>query len=557
MIAILKLQAWIIKNNLTKIKEEPRLKVFLIFSFIISFWVVSLVLFYKGFSFFNNFPLVGPTLVDESIYLFFGALFIMLIISSTIVCYVTFYTSSEVDFLFSRPVDDLVIYFYRLLQSILFSSWAFLFLGVPFLIAYALIKHVSIWFYLSIPFYLIPFLILPTALAALIILTFMRLVSYQRVKYILFGIAIIAIGFGYWIYRTNIRPTIMAKTEIDYIMNDLLHHLRICRHPFFPSYWISKSIVSSSIGEISKGLFYFFVLVITTLFSLQINWLMAEQTFYSGWVSSRGGGKEKTYPTDNGLVNYCNSLPHLLARSTMALIYKDIKTFLRDPAQWSQFLIYFGILGIYIFNLRNIPMDLTTPYWKILVTFLNLTAILLILASLTVRFLFPLISLEGNKIWVLGLAPITFRHLLFQKVILNFIGIIIISETLMFSTTIMLSTGRFLTFIFCGVTGLACFGLVGLSIGLGAIYPNFKEDNPARIVSGFGGTLNFIISLVYVAIIIVSFALPFLNYYAHQKISAHAFHILINLGWVITIIATALVGLLPLVIGYRHLEKGE
>jgi len=34
---------------------------------------------------------------------------------------------------------------------------------------------------------------------------------------------------------------------------------------------------------------------------------------------------------------------------------------------------------------------------------------------------------------------------------------------------------------------MASIGLVGLSIGLGTVYPDFKEDNSAKIVSGFGG----------------------------------------------------------------------
>jgi len=35
-----------------------------------------------------------------------------------------------------------------------------------------------------------------------------------------------------------------------------------------------------------------------------------------------------------------------------------------------------------------------------------------------------------------------------------------------------------------------CFSLISLCVGLGALFPNFKEDNPAQIVSGFGGTLK-------------------------------------------------------------------
>ena len=36
--------------------------------------------------------------------------------------------------------------------------------------------------------------------------------------------------------------------------------------------------------------------------------------------------------------------------------------------------------------------------------------------------------------------------------------------------------------------------LCGLAVGLGALFPNFKEDNPSKIVSGFGGTLCLVAS---------------------------------------------------------------
>jgi ABC-2 type transport system permease protein len=46
------------------------------------------------------------------------------------------------------------------------------------------------------------------------------------------------------------------------------------------------------------------------------------------------------------------------------------------------------------------------------------------------------------------------------------------------------------------------FGLSGLAVGLGTLYPNFQEDNPARIVSGMGGTLNFLLSVGYITLVV-------------------------------------------------------
>ena len=54
-------------------------------------------------------------------------------------------------------------------------------------------------------------------------------------------------------------------------------------------------------------------------------------------------------------------------------------------------------------------------------------------------------------------------------------------------------------FILATVTILALsLGLTSLAVGLGAMTPNFREDNPARIANGLGGTMNVVLSLLYV-----------------------------------------------------------
>jgi ABC-2 type transport system permease protein len=42
------------------------------------------------------------------------------------------------------------------------------------------------------------------------------------------------------------------------------------------------------------------------------------------------------------------------------------------------------------------------------------------------------------------------------------------------------------------------FTLNGLAVGLGVLYPNFKDANPGKIVSGFGGTLCLVVSFIYI-----------------------------------------------------------
>ncbi len=53
-----------------------------------------------------------------------------------------------------------------------------------------------------------------------------------------------------------------------------------------------------------------------------------------------------------------------------------------------------------------------------------------------------------------------------------------------------------------------CLGLSAISVGLGARMPNLREDDPSKIAAGFGGTLNLLVSLVFIFLIVVALALP-------------------------------------------------
>ena len=50
--------------------------------------------------------------------------------------------------------------------------------------------------------------------------------------------------------------------------------------------------------------------------------------------------------------------------------------------------------------------------------------------------------------------------------------------------------------------------LSGLAVGLGALFPNFQEDNPSKIVSGFGGTLCLVTSFIYISLFVALIAVP-------------------------------------------------
>ncbi len=199
------------------------------------------------------------------------------------------------------------------------------------------------------------------------------------------------------------------------------------------------------------------------------------------------------------------------------MIIKDLRIFRRDPLQWSQFLIFLSLLALYFSNIRRFTYDVHYIGWVNMVSFLNLAVVGLLLSTFTTRFIFPMISLEGRRFWILGLLPMRRETILWGKFLFASGGSIIPCSALVLLSDTMLnvSTGVLLSHqLTCLVL---CLGLSGIAVGLGAYLPNLREQSPSRIAGGFGGTLTLVLSTLYIMAVVLLTALPI-----HFYLAAHS-----------------------------------
>jgi ABC-2 type transport system permease protein len=235
-----------------------------------------------------------------------------------------------------------------------------------------------------------------------------------------------------------------------------------------------------------------------------------------------------------------------------ALLLKDVRVFWRDTTQWGQTLVLFGLLGVYIVNLRHFSQQLTNPFWVFLVSYLNLGACALNLATLTTRFVYPQFSLEGKRLWIVGLAPLGLSRVLLTKFALATTLSLATTVSLMLLSCRMLALPGPRTLYLTGAVVIMTFALNGLAVGLGALYPNFKEDNPSRIVSGFGGTFCLVISFLYIvgSVVLLAAASPWTRFGGHGGL-------VVPLGAAAFLALSGAVGGLPLRLGLRRLAHFE
>ena len=244
---------------------------------------------------------------------------------------------------------------------------------------------------------------------------------------------------------------------------------------------------------------------------------------------------------------------------------KDLRCFLRDPMQWSQLAILFGLMALYLLNIPRFDVDEAAGNWAVVVPFLNLSAVSFILATFTSRFVFPMISLEHRQFWLLGLLPVRRSWILVAKFAFAFCVTSSVAFGVMMLASYVLRLTPASTLIHLAVTASVCFGLCGLAVGIGARLPVLRHSNPARIANGLGGTINLIASVALIFVMLSGVAAA--TFWADDGLlyvraatiweltgSGQRLALLINSAVILFGIAA---GATAMIIGARHLNRLE
>jgi ABC-2 type transport system permease protein len=171
-------------------------------------------------------------------------------------------------------------------------------------------------------------------------------------------------------------------------------------------------------------------------------------------------------------------------------------------------LIFSALMALYSSNIRRLFITDIDWMHQNLLSALNVFTIALLLCTYTGRFVYPLLSLEGRKFWVLGLLPLEREQLLWGKFAFATTMVFGIAETLVVLSDLMLLMPVSIILLHALMVGVLAFGLSGLSVGLGALLSNFRETDPSKIAAGFGGTLNVVASLFFLIATYGLMALP-------------------------------------------------
>ncbi|MEO0281144.1 MAG: hypothetical protein ABIN05_02180 [candidate division WOR-3 bacterium] len=488
------------------IKDFKSFVKILTFLFVITtFLSGTYFVFFKVFNYLLNLEDIGHGFIYRISSLLFTIIFFLLFTSSIITSLSTFFRTPELEFLFSTPLKTEHIFFSKIVENGFYASWASLIISLPLIFSIAKVFNIESIYLVKWLILFIGMLFVSTSFGIFIVFLISDLFKRFSLNFLISLIFIILISFFVFFF-IFVKPDIfnLPKNATLEEVTKYLNSLEVEQFKYLPSGLVLQ-IIFNDINAKSSSVQYFYLsvyIVFTVIFLLFIIKIYRKK--YLGFsLLNLSIKKKRSKVLENKIFS---------KNLEIFLIVKDMVIFFRDPSQWGQSLIFMILLFIYSFSIIRSPIYFKTPFYTYILSFANLGFSSYIMATLSVRFIYPLISLEGKTFSIIK-SSIKIERYFNSKLIFNFLIIFFLGEFLIVMTNIFLKMDLLIIVLSTIITFIFSFGITIINTGLGAILPDFNEKNPSKIASGFGGIVSAVISLFYVGLSLSVLSNPVKNYF--------------------------------------------
>jgi ABC-2 type transport system permease protein len=536
---LLKLNFLLFRNNLRRLTLFDDIKI-AVFAFIgVVFLAAMYFAAWRFMSYLNGVAVIGPLLVNKLVGMVYLTAFSMVIFSGVITSFTTLFSSADLRWLMATPVNTTSVFVVKAVQTAFYSSWMVVLALVPFLTAFAQVKAAPAWFILFALAITAVFLAGAGFIGTLLAIVVTRVFPARPARDFVMVTGIVFLMGGLVLLRL-LQPEKLVRPDSLATIQQYLEYLNAPVARALPSWWVVRALYGAVSGAY-QSLFMYSALVVLftgTVFSAAV--AMAYRWFVFGWMENNTTGMRKKAVR--------NFTPAWRARESLVFLAKDFTIFFRDPNQWSQILILAALALVYLFSLYKLPMD--TWYLQNLIAFLNLGLIGFIMAAVSLRFVFPLISIEHDTLWLFRSAPVSMGRFLLAKLAFGSSAVLAMGGVLIIvSNHIMKADWPVIL-----MTGIA---LPCMALGLGALFPVFDTTNIAEIESSAGGVFFMVCALFYLVVHGGLWAVPVKNYYGHKigMASVPGGHLWAVAGLLVAVNLT--VSDIPLYAGYRKIRSIE
>lgn len=460
------------------------------------FWIALAGLMYFFISSFYSIEIVGSIVLRKLIEVLLLSLFGMLCFSNVVTALSNYYLSEDLELLLSLPVSKTDFYFARFTETLTQSSWMVVSLATAILISYGIVYDQGLSYYGLLSVVMLCFSIIPTSIGVSIASILVSVFPARRIREALVLVSILVLVVVFILIRV-LRPEQLADAEnfesVAAYMTQLQTPMPILNPPTWAANVLIASLYQRSIPWVE-----FSLLIAGSITGIAVSRRITQKLYDDGRAKAQEARVARLAGSqflDNIIAIWTLPLP----RKARSIVSKDIKTFVRDPAQWTQLFLVGSIVVIAIVSVANLPVDsFRGPWmqtWLNGLSFLILALVGFVMAALAARFQFAAVSNESRGFWIVRTGPLSAREFLWAKAFPGFLPMLLVGETLAVSSITILDAQSAMLWVGIGTALGFSFALSGIAVGMGAMYPDFKTNNAAKLAASPAGLLYMLTAL--------------------------------------------------------------
>jgi ABC-2 type transport system permease protein len=414
--------------------------------------------------------------------------------------------------------------------------------GIPLLISSGLLYHADLLYYIYAPAVFAAFSIIPVNIGIGMAIVVSSIFHIRRLKRSLVSTGIVAFVLLVTLLRV-FRPERFVNPELFANLTFFISELNTPSFILLPNRWLSESLFGFLRNAFRTDTFIVFTLLfltsyVTTLFLHGI----FKRYHYRGWGLLQQGGillKEKgarvhrTIPFLKriGAILCVRQLARMVDRQSAALIRKDLLLQLRDPQNIHQMLILVSLIIIYLFSMASLPLNWEgyAVRLKYIISFFNLGLILIIIASLCSRLVYPAVVSEGASLWTIRISPVTSRRYIWTKFLAFLLPVFVLGQSLTIFSSFFLGTEKALLALNISTVGLLSFSLVSLGIAFGVADVRRTAVETAQGRTKTANTAHMLFSILLILFTLAVETIPFFLYFLKEARQTA----LTQKGWII------------------------
>ncbi len=452
----------------------------------------------KGIATFHSQNELGIILSLKLFQMGWLTIFALLIFSSMVTSVSTFYLSEDNEILLSAPISLSELYLMRFSTSSIYTSWMMVIFALPVFCGFGTVFNTTPFYYLLLIATLIATAAIGCATATLLTVLLIHIFPARRTKDIVFYLSLCFGILLYFVFRL-IRPEELVNPDKYPQFIEYLSAISAPAGPWLPAGW-AADLLSSYLLDREVDLLLLGLLFTTPLVLYFAGELAMSRFFRSGFSKSQEsfGGHRKFKKASKS------------STSIGWVFKKELKQFLRDSSEWSQLFMIGALIVVYLYNFKVLPLDrapIRMDFLSNLIAFGNIGLSGFLISSLAARFVYPSIGAEGGAFYILRSSPLSLARLLLYKYLFYFIPFTALCLILIIFSNHLLQIDSIMWWISLSTGLLICWTTIGLALGFGTLFADFKAEN--RIVSmGPGAILYLFWSIAYQLIVIACIALP-------------------------------------------------